>query len=225
MYFYLCFALILLLTTRIPLRMPVWLSLWAVIIVVFNILSYVLPLPKSPVLDVVTHPLTLEFIAGAGVGLAIKRNFSAFGRTALLGGIIWLVGGLLLFSQFFNTDWGVLLVGPAFTLIVYGAAANEKSGRTMAPRWLVALGNASYSTYLSHVLVMSALGRIYWRLPLHNRYAEVVFVAICITGANLFGLISQRLIEIPPLRWARRLLHRPQAVVVPDIVAAPAGTD
>ena len=92
----------------------------------------------------------------------------------------------------------VILVGAPCALIVYGLVGIEIKSKQTAPYWLVALGNASYSTYLSHVLVLSAIGRMFALMPNHNVYVETAFVIICIIAANVVGLLSCSLIERRP---------------------------
>jgi peptidoglycan/LPS O-acetylase OafA/YrhL len=95
-----------------------------------------------------------------------------------------------------NRNWTrPILVGAPCALIVYGAVAMEIRGAPAAPAWLVALGDASYSTYLSHVLVLSALGRVFGMTSNHNVFLETAFVIIAIVTANVVGLLSYRLIE------------------------------
>ena len=83
-------------------------------------------------------------------------------------------------------------------MIVYGLVGIETKSKQTAPYWLVALGDASYSTYLSHVLVLSAIGRMFVLMPNHNVYFETAFIIICITAANVVGLLSCSLIERRP---------------------------
>jgi peptidoglycan/LPS O-acetylase OafA/YrhL len=89
----------------------------------------------------------------------------------------------------------IIFVGAPCALIVYGLVGIEIKNKQTAPDWLVALGNASYSTYLSHVLVLSAVGRMFALVPNHNAYFETTFVMICVTVANVVGLLSYSLIE------------------------------
>ena len=80
-------------------------------------------------------------------------------------------------------------------MIVYGLVGIEIKTKQTAPYWLVALGDASYSTYLSHVLVLSAIGRVFALVANHNVYFETAFVTIGIITVNIVGLLSYVLIE------------------------------
>ncbi len=65
-----------------------------------------------------------------------------------------------------------------------------------------AFGDASYSVYLFHTLVLSAL----LRLKI-GAISPTLFVIATLVGANLFGLLLYRMVEKPILRFGRgRLL-------------------
>lgn len=57
------------------------------------------------------------------------------------------------------------------------------------------LGDASYSTYLSYVLVLSALGHLFALMSDHNAPREAGFVIACVVAGNAVGVASYRLIE------------------------------
>src|SRR5260370_17651655 len=158
---------------------------------------------SDPVVGVITHPLTLEFIFGAAAGILIQKNGTALADSTFVGGIIIFMLVLSLSDDALGIvdgqNWRrVILVGAPCALIVYGLVGIEIKDRQTAPYWLVALGNASYSTYLSHVLVLSAIGRMFALMPNHNVYFETTFVIICIIAANIVGLLSCGLIERRP---------------------------
>lgn len=207
MYFYLCFALLIFLIRRSRVQLPLWLLMWAVLIVVANgfVRAYDL---STPVISVITHPLTLEFIVGAGVGWILRKKVTAFPILVLCAGI----GGLssAVFLRFdepalihIRNLQDVILFGLPCALIVYGAVAIELKNGITAPSWLIELGNASYSTYLSHVLILSAIGRLFAAIPQHNTYLETAFVIVCIVSANIAGFLSHRLIERRAQMWFR----------------------
>lgn len=202
MYFYFCFALIIFLTGAFRLKITSLLLIWTVAVICLNAVVQLAEI-RDPVVAVMTHPLTLEFIFGAAAGILIQRNCTASAASAFVAGIIifmivlsWSDGALSLVD---GQNWRrVILVGAPCALIVYGLVGIEIKNKQTAPDWLVALGNASYSTYLSHVLVLSAIGRMLATMPNHNFYFETAFVIVCITAANVVGLLSCSLIERRP---------------------------
>lgn len=202
MYFYFCFALVISLTGPFRFRTTSLLLIWMVAVICLNAVVQLTEI-SDPVVAVITHPLTLEFIFGAAAGILIQKNCTAFATSTFVLGIIIFMLVLSLSDDALGLidgqNWKrVILVGAPCALIVYGLVGIETKHKQTAPDWLVALGNASYSTYLSHVLVLSAIGRMFALMPNHNVYFETAFVIICITAANVVGLLSCSLIERRP---------------------------
>ena len=199
-YFYLAFALIL------ALRTPMFLSLgfWMLIVLGPSIaFGYQWDKSSTPVLHLVFHPLTLEFALGAFCGLLIRAKIIV-APTVLL-----LVATAVFSWEFFHYaggDWNrVVKFGLPFVVIVYALSALEHEARLTAWKRLAKLGDASYSTYLCHVMVMSFIGRLFFWQPIHNWYTEAIFVSACIVAVNTCGVISYLWIERPTLHVSRKL--------------------
>ena len=202
MYFYFCFALVMCLTGAFRFKIAPLLLLWAVAVIFLNAVVQLTEI-SDPIVMVMTHPLTLEFIFGAAAGIVIQRNCTAFAASTFIGGIIIFMLVLSMSDDALGLidgrNWKrVILVGAPCALIVYGLVGIEIKSKQTAPNWLVALGNASYSTYLSHVLVLSAIGRLFALMPNHNVFFETAFLIICVAAANVVGLLSCSLIERRP---------------------------
>jgi exopolysaccharide production protein ExoZ len=203
MYFYLSFALMIFLIRSCGFTLPFLLLTWMPAVVSLDAVLKINDI-TDPVAVVVAHPLTLEFAFGAMIGILIQRKIAACAALALMAGIaafmvivLWFPGtaaGLIADRSWMRP----FLIGAPCALIVYAAVAMEIRGALNAPRWLTVLGDASYSTYLSHVLVLSALGRLFAMAPNHNVYLEAAFVIICVVAANAIGWLSCRLIEHRP---------------------------
>ncbi len=104
-----------------------------------------------------------------------------------------------------------LVYGISAGVALYGLAAAEISGRLRVWAPLAALGGASYSIYLVHVIVMMFLQQ---GLLLVRRYVpvdiNVAFVFFCL-AAVVSGTMFSALVELPLLAWVRRL-RRPASV-------------
>ncbi|MGH7043937.1 MAG: acyltransferase family protein, partial [Acetobacteraceae bacterium] len=165
MFFYLVFAVLIGCVRRQVLG---WVLIgWAVVTAGANLL--LAPNATTPVLDVMASPLILEFLGGCAVALAARslRGRTAgwvltiFGIAELLGAVLWLSH---LGRGFPPNGWlRVALFGSGSVLVVAGAVRLEEAGVRLFPASLVALGDASYSLYLSHVLVIAAVGRVWER--------------------------------------------------------------
>jgi peptidoglycan/LPS O-acetylase OafA/YrhL len=95
------------------------------------------------------------------------------------------------------------LLSPAFALVIYGLALEPRWSYFLRTPWIVLLGNASYSLYLLHSLIIM---RAFALLSLLPRWARV---GGALGAAVAAALVSYYLVEEP----ARKLLRpreRPQ---------------
>jgi len=204
MYFYLVFAVMLWGRRS---RIKWYLFFWLIAVIVGNL---VLDSQSFPLLKIVFHPLTLEFIAGCIVGLVIFNGHIAYGRLYLYGGgILLLFSTAVCYAYFGRTlpaGWSrVLFFGVPCSLMVYGAVASEFQSTLRFPRWLNAIGDESYSTYLSHVLVLSFLGRVWYRLGQEGLYDNFLMITFMVLFVVVYGHLSFRYIEKPIIRGFRHL--------------------
>jgi exopolysaccharide production protein ExoZ len=199
MYFYI--VLTAMIAFAVPLRYA--LAAWSLLVLAAPFAIEI----TSPVAAVLFHPATLEFIAGAAVGLIVSGGAVRFGKRCIVAGLILLVCGGLFYGPvvaFFDERWArVICLGLPFIPLVYGFAAIERNGMWPDFRWASKLGDASYSTYLSHVMTIHVLGRLFMMQPLHNLAIECLFVVACIVAANAVGMLSFRYLELPTLRFLR----------------------
>jgi peptidoglycan/LPS O-acetylase OafA/YrhL len=121
--------------------------------------------------------------------------------------------------------WRVLISGSSSGIVLYCVILLEENGKS-APRWLVTLGDASYSIYLSHVLVLSAMGRIWlWLLPASHQGIADNLIAVPILFAGVIGaaLVSYFMIEthLVKLCTLTRFARPPAGGVGPSTIANP----
>ena len=95
-------------------------------------------------------------------------------------------------------------IGPPCALIVLGAIGLERRHRFVAPKRLQYLGDASYSIYLWHTLLLVTAGRLLtWIFPAAPGLHLVLLVGV--TLAVLAGcVVLYELIERPLLRLVNR---------------------
>ncbi len=203
MYFYIMWTVIL--AFSLPIRPA--LAAWAVVTGLLGFLT----VPQSPVLAIICSPLTLEFIIGAVVGLIVFGGQHALRWPALFAGSFGLIFGYLKYLQAPPNDTSLVTVvslGIPFALLLYAGVSFERTEQAFPSKskWLVLLGDASYSTYLSHIFVLSVMGRLFSLPPLSGWGAECAFVLSCVVAANLTGVLSYRLLERSALKASRLLL-------------------
>lgn len=200
MYFYVGFALILLRPEREKLR---WVLLWG-----FLILTSLLLIPDGvlsfPVVRLVTHPLTFEFLTGCLIAMLVARGEQRWSMPLLIaGGVTFLISAAL--PQTWPRVWLFLL--PA-ALLGYGALVTEARGQFLFPRWLRWIGDISYSLYLSHMLSLSVVKKLVTMSGLAAGIGNVAFIV----GGTVFAVtiagLSYYLIEKPLLKHAYTIVGR-----------------
>lgn len=201
-YFYVVFGAALLVRRS---RMPLILAVWGAIT-----LGLALALGGSTIatLQVIANPMCLEFLLGVGIGYLVMTR-PPIAPALLLGvGIVLLAVAVVFASQidatFLQPWYRTLFIGPSAALIVLGAIGLERQHRLVAPRLLQYLGDASYSIYLWHVLVLVAAGRVIaWLLP-GTGGLHVILLLLAPIAAVVASVVLYELIEHPLMRVLSR---------------------
>ncbi len=161
----------------------------------------------SPTLIIMTHPLTCEFIAGCFISrlLFIKRKIPAW--MILITGIILLLTAFSCYYHYsanlYPAGWiRIALFGIPSFLLVYAGVALERNN-IIFPQILSKLGDASYSIYLSHILVLSALGRIFALMKWHNLITHIIALTFMLIAVIIFGRMSYQYLEKPLINFFR----------------------
>lgn len=135
-----------------------------------------------------TRPIILEFAAGMGLAALVPgaRCDSALGRLAVgLSGVVALAA-VALVPVFFPTSSRLLTHGLPALIVVASALVLHNSGVSWSNRWMIALGNASYSLYLTHPFVTQATQKLGKSLGLSPAVALagalLTFVLVCLVG-------------------------------------------
>lgn len=209
LYFYLIFGLILFLPHK--LRLP-GLMIWITAL----ILGWHAGWSRfSPETALIFHPLSVEFFFGAVSGWLFKSYGGKFARVAILiGTILWIVPFAWLATGFdfsdissFPTNWErVFYFGLPAAFIVYGLASIETTIR--APRWSVALGDWSYSLYLSHVLTISLIGYAWRMFAGPSLLDNIIMVPAMIIGSIISAAFCWYIVEKPLLNGSRHLRRK-----------------
>jgi peptidoglycan/LPS O-acetylase OafA/YrhL len=163
-----------------------------------NVLSFN-PLVRLPefLIGMMTGHLFLSQLAG-------KNESRKFATLLIMAGFAAFVGVVIFTKVIPNPVLSAGLLSPAFAAIIFGVAQRPPMTSFLDVRWLVLLGDASYSLYLLHSLLIS---RTFESLPM---LPHIVRVAACFAAAIGASLLSYRLIEEP----ARRLLRPKKKLAV-----------
>jgi len=197
-FFYTLFAVGLL----APVRRRAWICT-----AVFSILvgAGLLTYSDNEAVNTYTNPLLMEFVAGLWLGVAWnaqKLPCKKWGGIAFFAGI----AGLAAWEMLSGTQplgLRALVWGLPATLIVVGLLTIEQRVRLVRSRFLLLLGNSSYSIYLVNVFVVAATWRVMNRAPILVYFVTAIVISI------VGGVIFWQIVERPITRLARHRFHRP----------------
>ncbi|MGB3457099.1 MAG: acyltransferase [Litorimonas sp.] len=197
MMFYILFALLLILPARLRVM---GLLAWAAIVATGYIAG---AQSGSALLFHLFSPLVLEFIAGALCGFVFlrvegtRRLGLGLAVAGLAGLLLWFgIGGT--FEDQGPRVWRLTLPGCA---LVLGAAWLDRHGMA-APRLAVQLGDWSYSLYLTHLLSLALIGKL-WVLAGLSGAPTLVFLGTATLIAVGVAALTYRWIEVPLIARAR----------------------
>ncbi len=158
---------------------------------------------------VVLNPQNLQFIGGSMVAYLALRNWLFTPKLFIAIGLGWFsVSVWLNIIGTYSTEniWHrVGEFGVASMFVLYGCVGIELGQRDAKPwpRWLIILGDASYSLYLTHLTSFFVWRRLWTHLP-HSLEHHILFASLMISTAVIVGIGTYYLVERPVLSWFRK---------------------
>jgi exopolysaccharide production protein ExoZ len=223
MLFYACFALLILLGRRLGRAfLGAWLglSLGATLLVMSGSLRE----SAHPLLYFVLGERNLEFGLGMLCAVLVLRHRVAGARVLLgLGVAAFIAAAWATLTERLppSSHVHIACFGLAAALAVLGAAARDQAARSRGIAWLAMFGDASYSIYLTHGVLLVMLVQIGRPWVLGGRIAawQVQFLALAVV--LVFGCAMHHWLERPLTAWLRALiLPRPRALPVREAEVA-----
>jgi exopolysaccharide production protein ExoZ len=160
-----------------------------------------------PAFTLLADPLLLEFLGGVVVGEAINRGLRLRKQWGLL---MMLVGFCtLLLPQIQLPAHRCLMWGIPAMLIVMGAASIEYEIASLWPKWILLLGDASYSLYLLHGLSLYIAAKAFVNFVQYGvvrRTDELLMVLFCLALSMPASLWLYKTVEKPLTNSLRRKL-------------------
>lgn len=195
-----------------------------VLVPVFGVLSVIafIRTDEWPAVTIFANVLPLEFVYGVILGTLTLQG-KRLGKTAAMVLIPLSIAALLLMPSgptvgaaqgVGRVTLRVLTWGIPAALLVAAAIALELDSGLQPPRWLRALGDASYSIYLSHGFVLFGLGSILQKL--HRPELVQLQVPMVLGGfllASIAGYLLYVMIEKPLTERLKTTVPAPAGVV------------
>jgi len=208
MYFYIIFCLIIFFIDEKKLLGVLF--VWIAVVVSINLLLE----SNNPWIKVISHPMTLEFIAGCLLGLLFFNIDLGLSRKKLIYiTIISFLISLTAYMIFRNLTnsiepaawWRTLIFGIPAVLIIFSMIYAEKCNFYLSS-FLISIGNASYSIYLTHVLTLSAFGHFWSMFAADGIIDNIIMIPVSFALVLLTGFISYTYLEKPLLNLSKKIL-------------------
>ncbi len=181
-----------------------------------------------------TRPIVIEFALGAVLGYAYMLTLDRPAAAWRLPGYGLIAAGVLLLvaSEVVAQHLAVqiellafprpLVWGTSGLLIVAGALAAERSGAVWRSRVLIQQGNASYSIYLVHNLVLHTAFKIAGAIGLGGIAGVAVIFVLAFGTTCVLGMLLYRWVELPMNQGLRSAFRSIGARIgAPSIAVAP----
>ena len=208
MFFYFAFGLALVFFKK-------WASLAASILLVVAAAAGVVFHPSSTIPRFYSNPIILEFVLGMAVFAIWKRYRSSLNRFPVAAALALAAGCytyLYLVESHVGRNSRLFLQGLPSVVIVLCLLAVE--GRIQFPRWLLVIGDASYSLYLFHPYVIQLVDKKMVALSVFTPLTLAASVG-AILACFVLAVVSFRVVERPSNEFLRRhfIKRRPRTPV------------
>lgn len=210
MYFYFVFALLLFL----PVKMRGFAMIgWGALVLLLAAAGFS-DFHAGTILELASHPMTLEFLMGAGVAYLIKSDRIKLALPAFTIGLAGFLIAFILFPYFqgYNVNLGwyrTLVFGVPSAVLLYGIIQLERQQGwgEHVPDALVRIGDWSYALYLCHILILSAAGRVWFSVFGGESWlSSAGFIIAGIMTTICASALAYHLYERPMIRLGKKRL-------------------
>lgn len=154
---------------------------------------------RVDILNFYSNPILIEFDLGIITAIAWKKVNppTSYFYLSVIGLGFWLLWA----ANHIMVPFGTLYIGA--TLIVGGAILLPSIPENSISR----MGDASYSLYLTHALVLAALARAAEHYGLTR---PIAYIAVGLASAFAVALLTYRLFELPMTAYLKRIWSAPK---------------
>ena len=155
-----------------------------------------------PAWTILFNTIVIEFIFGVVLAKLTLRGWflpAAVAACLVVAGFAFILVVPESSESLRVLTWGVPALG-----IVAGAVFLERHIGSALPRWLLALGDASYSIYLTHGFIVPLLGLAFVYFHWTSLSAETFVVLGCLVASSIVGWVVYMVVEKPILLSLKR---------------------
>lgn len=177
----------------------------------------------GPFLAFHANSIVLEFLLGMLLAHAYRQGAIRPSRLWGWMGVVAGFAGMALLPTLFVQVPRIIILGLPALAIVAGALSLGQPASRPRHGWLMLLGDASYSIYLSHSMVLSAAGQLWRRFFGLSSGGGVLFCLAGLLLAIVIGLAVYRILEQPATDWLRRWWERRKRAGRDDRISVQSG--
>ena len=152
-----------------------------------------------PFMQYALSPINSEFIAGVAAAAAFlsTKRIPLLLATSAAFALTWL---FYLSGALRSESW---MVGLSIAILLPALCSYEREGSLSVPKWLIYGGSISYSLYLVHNPLISALSRIFEKYELPWMAALLLCYVISLAS----GIFWFKIWETPALHLVKRIFR------------------
>jgi peptidoglycan/LPS O-acetylase OafA/YrhL len=161
--------------------------------------------------DFYFSPYNLLFIIGLSCAWILRRHrIRAPLGFVLIGTILFVATGVEEdFFQILSEAIRLVLYGLGSAISILGAVELDRAKHIRMPRWIAFIGEASYSIYLAHFMVLSMAAKLWAHLGANTFVPNgLSFLMLFVVTVGI-SCIIHRSVEKPVLSVLRRLISKP----------------
>ncbi len=168
----------------------------------FVVIAALLKTESWPAWTILFNTIVVEFIFGVALAKLVLRQFSlpTWAASCLaVSGLVLILALPQVSESLRPLTWGL----PALALVA-GAVFLERRLAQLLPHWVLVLGDASYSIYLTHGFVVPVIGLVFVALHWSSLPAEGLAVLVCLGASSLIGTLVYLFAERPVMHALKR---------------------
>jgi exopolysaccharide production protein ExoZ len=203
MFFYLMFSLLIL---NKKVFLPLF-YVWTIGIFFFSVVPVINI--ANPWLNVIFSSINLEFIFGCLIAYFHLNNKTDKSKLVIIGLILVALSMVIQVSGFSINR--VITWGIPTAILILGLVGLETKKDIIIPKFLVFLGDASYSIYLVHIIVILIIDKVV-NFESYSSNLAVVMLIISILTATIGGAVFHVVVEKTLMNFFRKHQTRNKVV-------------
>jgi exopolysaccharide production protein ExoZ len=155
-----------------------------------------------PAWTILFNTIVFEFVFGVMLARLILRGWELPAGVAaclVVAGFVLILVVPETSERLRTLTWGL----PALA-IVTGAVCLERTVANAIPRWLLALGDASYSIYLTHGFVVPVIGLVFIFFHWTSLPGQAIAILACLVASSIVGWGVYMAVERPTMPYLKR---------------------